>query len=743
VLGERNINITITVSTQKMAVGVAKANAHLFSLNKTTTNLNKTVGRVLRTMTAFAALFAARAFIRGIGESVKAFSQFEQGIANINILLDESDSRIGIFRETIRSLAKEFGVTTQDLLKAGFDIQSAIGDVSTSLDVLNAATRGAVAGGSKVADTTAGLLTLMESYGDKLNGAADAMDLLLLAQKFARANIGELSTSVSKFLPIASQMGVRVEELFAVYAQLTRALGNTREASTALGMFLNKLLKPTGKMIALAKREWNMSIQRAIATKGLVEVLKVLTQVQIEELGTLISRQRAIKAVTSLTKDMGKVSGWVTDMLEREGYTQELLAKQMNITERQMGQLREEWQDLMRVIGDITVQTGAIIYFRNLTKELNNMLSAIKKLRDEKEILEALGEKEPPTPIPPFLALIFGKPKETLSAFKNYFGSLRKVIRTEIEKVYEEIGVMTFDIATVIKDQQATMEMEDLFPLPSMEEFTSFFQQQADIGTAIQDETIRKTLQKEADKLLTMESMFKGYLDKDINANFQANQQKLEQYQFMIETMKQAHASLWSVAGKLRDTFSSGVSSMFKDMIRGTFDAKKAFSDLGFKMIDVLIDFAAQAITSMTLMWAMMKLFGPAAKELAKDTAIYSWGAAVGVGLGAYHGGMGASSAGLNWGFENPMKELGFQKGGIVPGVGRGDKVPAMLEPGELVVSRDKVNRITNNNNPSVVVNINGGLMVDDPNTIETLYREHIRDRIMTDIRTGRDNFYG
>jgi hypothetical protein len=43
-------------------------------------------------------------------------------------------------------------------------------------------------------------------------------------------------------------------------------------------------------------------------------------------------------------------------------------------------------------------------------------------------------------------------------------------------------------------------------------------------------------------------------------------------------------------------------------------------------------------------------------------------------------------------------KVLGFQTGGVVPGSGRGDKVPAMLEPGEVVMNRKAVQKYGTNN---------------------------------------------
>ncbi len=53
-----------------------------------------------------------------------------------------------------------------------------------------------------------------------------------------------------------------------------------------------------------------------------------------------------------------------------------------------------------------------------------------------------------------------------------------------------------------------------------------------------------------------------------------------------------------------------------------------------------------------------------------------------------------------------------FQHGGIVPGVGFGDKVPALLEPGELVIPRKEVKEIIREENPimNFVFNVQGGI---------------------------------
>ena len=86
-----------------------------------------------------------------------------------------------------------------------------------------------------------------------------------------------------------------------------------------------------------------------------------------------------------------------------------------------------------------------------------------------------------------------------------------------------------------------------------------------------------------------------------------------------------------------------------------------------------------------------------------------------------------------------------LQEGGIVPGIGKGDKVPALLEPGELVIPRDQVGGATNNNFGGTTVNVSlaGAFILDDPVQVQRLYRDHLRDVIQDDIRTRRDVHFG
>jgi hypothetical protein len=90
-------------------------------------------------------------------------------------------------------------------------------------------------------------------------------------------------------------------------------------------------------------------------------------------------------------------------------------------------------------------------------------------------------------------------------------------------------------------------------------------------------------------------------------------------WNFKIKLQKDSIFSLWAVADQGCTIFSTHVSKMFKDMYKGTFDAKEAFKELGFAMIDMIIDYVTKWVVSN----AMLLTLGQVSKsmELAASSA--------------------------------------------------------------------------------------------------------------------------
>ena len=729
----QQIDILINVQTAQFNKGIAEANTKLSTLGATT-------GRIMRTMTAFAALFIARGLIQGIGASVKAFADFEQGIAKIGILLGDEIGRLGEWNNLVSDVARELGIASKDLMKAGFDIQSATNDTSRSLEIFRQAARLAVAGGSDLTSTVKGALTLNEVYADSFMNVADMMDFMIVAQKKARATIGELSESSSKFLGVASSLGIKTEELFAVYAQLTRGFGNSKDAATGLSAIMNALQKPSGAMIKFAKEQFGTTIQQAVATEGLVEVLKRLRTVSNEMIGTTLGRIRANRAFGIIKTDMATIEESVIELMNREGQTAEKLAIQEKTLAFQTAQLREEWQFLMRAMGEGVASTKIVPGLKAIVKEFGLVLERNRELNAIIDRGRNAGEQD----------------KEL-----TFWGKLAQIHTTIRDRVYEwrkasitggqqDLGGSAVGTAT-----SPTLEFPE--PEDMMEPFTSTMDLLEEewmnhagavgeiISTQFEDMGIyaQQYLSSQEEGVFKLQEIWGLYQDEITGKALAGLQQQTEKYNFFIDTQKKANESLWVAAGKLRDTFSSGVSTMFMDMIKGTFDAKKAFTDLGLKMVQILIETAVQMVINQALAWAMRSAeiagiiaFGKAtAIALAPAAAMMSLITAGSNAIGAVAGLVGTMGAFMG-------AALGLKEGGIVPGLGKGDIVPAMLEPGELVIPKNQVGNVTNSNNPTVNVSMAGAYVMDDPVAVERLYREYLRDKIREDIRTRRDVFY-
>lgn len=121
--------------------------------------------------------------------------------------------------------------------------------------------------------------------------------------------------------------------------------------------------------------------------------------------------------------------------------------------------------------------------------------------------------------------------------------------------------------------------------------------------------------ESETQKLEQQRTMLAAWNDEKQGAALAAIQHETEFLNVALDAQRKAHQSLWVAVGSMKDTFASGVSKMFVDMTKGTFDAKTAFMALGESMLQILIDWAVQKAINFAVGKAM------AAAEIATATA--------------------------------------------------------------------------------------------------------------------------
>ena len=365
-----SLMVKIGVNIKDLTTGLNKATGKLQAFNKKNGAAMKQLGTQMLGIGIAATAASALA--------VRSFAKFEAGLTTVMTLVNDVNGDIRKeFEETTRRLSKTFGVSTDILLKSLFDIQSATGDTVKAMEIYEAATKLSVAGNASMEQSTSGLLTLMESYGDSFTGAADAADFLFKTQEKARATVGELAQAMGSFLPLAAQMDVDIDELGSVFAQMTVAMGNSAEASTAMNNILKAMLTPTKEMSALMAEKLGVTAQSAIQERGMVEVLKVLSKVRKEELGTIVPGIRGLKGLGAVTANLTGIEEDLLDIRKRAGAVQTALMKVEEDAMHQLSKTKAVMADLWREIGRSLVP--AVLMLAQVLKETMDYLITFKE----------------------------------------------------------------------------------------------------------------------------------------------------------------------------------------------------------------------------------------------------------------------------------------------------------------------------------------------------------------------------
>ena len=193
----------------RMTQGLHKAGAKL-----------KAFGRMVDTvamgMMKAGALMAIPTAVAG-----KTFMAFEKQMTQVATMLDNPKSHMDNFRNSIRSMSKEFGVSTEELANGLYQILSATIPAEDALGVLEASTKAAIGGITDVATATDAIVGILNAYKMEASQASDVSDTLFMTVKRGKLTYEELANSIGTATAFAKQAGIPIEQLGATLALVT------------------------------------------------------------------------------------------------------------------------------------------------------------------------------------------------------------------------------------------------------------------------------------------------------------------------------------------------------------------------------------------------------------------------------------------------------------------------------------------------------------------------------------------
>ena len=711
---DKTIRINIIADSKGVTTGVAQANAQLSSLGKT-------VDRIGRSFSSFLAIWAGRAIISGAADMVRQFADFDHQLRLVQRTAGLTSDEMAKLGDALRGVAVDLGVDISQLEalaigagRAGIKSTAAMVDIATVSTKMQA-----IAGGSTEQISTA-LIKLQNIFGGTFSGIASG---LAYAGKEVIASEGEITQAVLRMVGSGKTLGFEFPTLVAL-------------AATSLDM--------AGQRASRVGNEWDAAIRKMAENASKLATLLGLTKDEFVNLLNTAPAEALFAVAEALSRMKDKTAA-VNMEIALFGAT----------GGKVMPYLREQLQKTKDIMAQVGIETQRGTYLTgayagiadDLQKKIDKLAASFKELK--LSLADAFD-----IPISNIISSWSRAIREFSDNINKLGVGLTTVMtimgQTPIGKVMEMLGGLSVPKAQDIMAPGVRDKYKNYMDLGKIDVNGKAVSEpatgQAAIGVTTYDPTAQAQIEIQAEqkKLDELASMWQAYQDKKLASDLATIQTQTEYYNFAIENQKIANASLWSVAGSLRDTFASGISTMFIDWMKGTLDIKKAFIDLGFSMIKIIVDFIAQKLVAMAIGFAMMSTelgalvaFGTAAASALAAAATFmatiTFGGAVAAGTSALAAGV-LSAKGIAM----------LNEGGWVGGMGKKDSVPALLTPGEYVLNRSDAAAMAGGSMTSnVTVNINGGIITSDPIQIQRLYREHLRDAIRNDIRSGKDRFYG
>jgi TP901 family phage tail tape measure protein len=297
--------LTIVVRLKDLATKAIRRGL-IFSLNRLK-RVAFSVGRVLK-RSLFGPLQRFIALVSGVAlfaRLTRDALNFSQAMSEVSTIVDVSSGRMAVLSEEVLGVAQATGqletVVAGGLYQA---ISSGAVDASNAMDLLESASRLAVAGLADVTQTVDLLTSAFNAYGFEATESGRISDVFFEAVRLGKTTIQELSVSMGQVTPIAAQLGVSLEEVVGAVVQITRQGVGTAEAVTQVRSALTATLRRS-KDISEAFESVGESFSIAdLRSRGLVAILQDLRRVtggNEDQLVRLLGRVEAVAAALNLT----------------------------------------------------------------------------------------------------------------------------------------------------------------------------------------------------------------------------------------------------------------------------------------------------------------------------------------------------------------------------------------------------------------------------------------------------------
>lgn len=246
------------------------------------------------------------------GASAIMGSSFEASMLKIRNNTTMADSDFKLMKASVLSLSASSGTPLQELGNAFLHISAYGYQGADAVRILSEANKSAVATGTSVEDTANSLSTALHEFAMKSTEAGGAMNVLHLAAASGNMTLRDFTAASGRTLATAATMGVKLTDVSAAFAAMTRHGYDAHQAATQITDAMLHIANPTAqarKAIKALSDHTGVDLvrdfsQAGLASKGLIGVLqdvKRATGGNAEAVNALIGAMRGGQGALILT----------------------------------------------------------------------------------------------------------------------------------------------------------------------------------------------------------------------------------------------------------------------------------------------------------------------------------------------------------------------------------------------------------------------------------------------------------
>jgi TP901 family phage tail tape measure protein len=316
----------------------------------------KGIGKSAKVWIAGVAMSAIAALTAGLAKAASTAIKFEENLQKVGTLIDgDVTGTLDRFAEGLDRIRQQLPVTT-DLTRALYDAISAGIPEENAIGFLDDAARAATAGMTDTKTAVDALTSALNAYGKEVEETEEISDSFFQAIEAGKTTFPELASEMGKVLPLASSLGVEIDEVNAALATLTASGRSTSEAGTELRQILNSLIKEGERF-----RSVGIDINEVLDERGLFGVLQRVreeTGGSSQEMRKLFRRVQALNgAITLGVENNQKFADTLGLMEEKAGATDEAVQQMEKSVSSLWQTTRNQLSTLWRQLGEDVLPT--------------------------------------------------------------------------------------------------------------------------------------------------------------------------------------------------------------------------------------------------------------------------------------------------------------------------------------------------------------------------------------------------